>query len=240
MLKAATVVGAPRILGTIGCPVIFPSSGTIGNNGALSALTALPRTYANCFMYFPANAIAAGVAAGLYYVVMSSTTAGTIYNNTYTSGMPVIPTTPTAFATTGPGAYTQTTGAAIAIYTLAIQGGIIGANGSFWGNLLISNSGTTNNKTMSANYGGTAITSVVQATAANIAAEWQVSFSNTGVQNAQVFGPVSQIGHGVSTLPNVTGAVDSSVSQNFTFTVNLATATDFVALDYINLVAFPG
>src|ERR1700693_852831 len=89
-------------------PMILPSSGTIGNNGALSALTALPTIYANAYLYFPAGAIVAGSLAGLYYCIMSSTTAGTIYNNTYdtTLGvMPTIPANPVPFVTPGPGAY---------------------------------------------------------------------------------------------------------------------------------------
>ncbi len=91
-----------------GVPVYVPSSGSIANNGALTLTTALPLIYPNVYLYFPANAIAAGSAAGKYYCQMSSTTVGVIFNNTYVSGTPVVPTSPTAFVTTGPGAYTQT------------------------------------------------------------------------------------------------------------------------------------
>src|SRR5690349_20306203 len=69
-------VGIPYVLAQCGIPFIKASSGTMGNNGALSGLTALPTTYAKAFIWLPAGAIAAGVpaAATWYYVQMSSTT----------------------------------------------------------------------------------------------------------------------------------------------------------------------
>lgn len=107
-----------------------PSSGSIGDNGALTLTTALLQTFSQgLYLYFPANAIAAGVAAGSYWTVMSSTTAGTIYNNTYIGGKPVAPVSPTAFSTTGPGAYTQTTAASITNVSMTLPGGIIGLEG---------------------------------------------------------------------------------------------------------------
>ena len=110
-------------------PFLIPSSGSIGDNGALTGITALLQAYPNCYMYFPANAISAGSAAGWYYVVMSSTTAGTIYNNVYTTGLPTIPSSPIAFVTTGPGAYTQTTGSFINVYSFNVPGNLLGING---------------------------------------------------------------------------------------------------------------
>jgi hypothetical protein len=98
--------GIPILIGQSSIPMVVASSGSIGNNGALTGHTALPLIYPHCYLYLPADAIVAGSAAGWYYAVMSSTTAGTIYNNTYTSGVPTVPASPTAFATTGPGAYT--------------------------------------------------------------------------------------------------------------------------------------
>lgn len=93
-------------------PFIISSSGSFGNNGALSGITALSRLSGPCYMWFPANAIAAGIAAGWYYAVLGSSTTATVYNNTYTSGQPRVPASPTAFATTGPGAFTQSNPAA--------------------------------------------------------------------------------------------------------------------------------
>lgn len=103
--------GVPMNLVECGIPFVVASSGSMADNGAISGLTALPETYSGgCYLYLPANAISAGSAAGWYWAVMSSTTAGTVYNSTYTTGIPAAGTA-TAFATTGPGAFTGHTGA---------------------------------------------------------------------------------------------------------------------------------
>ena len=97
--------GQRNTLCQTGIPLILVSSGNIGNNGALTAITTLPATYSQgCYMWFKTNSISAATPAGWYYVVMTSGTAGTIYNNTYTSGVPLQPAVLTAFVTTGPGA----------------------------------------------------------------------------------------------------------------------------------------
>lgn len=113
----------------IGIPFVYASSGTMGDNGALSGIAAVNSTYANAYVYLPANAIAAGSTAGWYYAVFSSTTAATVYNNKYTTGVPSVPASPTAFVTTGLGAYTQAnanTGPTIVLpaNTLSVNGRI--------------------------------------------------------------------------------------------------------------------
>lgn len=138
-------------------PMILPSSGSIGDDGALSLTTSLLSTYPSCYMYFPEDAIAEGVAAGLYYVVMSAANAGTIYNNTYTSGKPTIPGSPTAFDTTGPGAYTQST-SEITLITQTLPGNSLGIDGelSIWYSWL-NGANTANNKIARIRLGGTAV-----------------------------------------------------------------------------------
>lgn len=112
-----------------GVPFVLPSGGSIANNGALTLTVALPTTFTGgVFMYFPAAAIAAGSAAGWYWTVMGSTTAGTIYNNSYSSGVPAVPAAPIPFATTGPGAYTQTV-AAVTAQSLNLPANYLGGHG---------------------------------------------------------------------------------------------------------------
>lgn len=89
-------------------PFILCSSGTMGNNGALSGITALDEIYSSgAYISLPAGAISSGSVAGWYYFVASSTSAGQVFNNVYSTGIPSIPATPVAFSTTGPGAFTQ-------------------------------------------------------------------------------------------------------------------------------------
>ena len=222
------------VLAQNGIPIILPSSGSIGNNGALTGLTTLPATYANCYMYFPANAISSGSAAGLYYTVMSSATAGTIYNNTYTSGVPAIPGSPTAFSTTGPGAYTQTTASAITLGTVVVTGGVIGAQGRLNIEHLWDVADNTDGKTCTVAVAGNA---VMQATINTVSGGYGWGglcyIWNQGVQNKQVSAyKYNQNGFvGTDGAANTHIAVDTSTNQNVTFTGNLAVATDFIVLD---------
>ena len=83
---AVTAARFPQTLGQSHIPFVLLSSGTMGNNGAISLLSgAVATAYPNAYVYLPALAIAAtgpGSAAGWYYAVFSSTTALTVYNNT--------------------------------------------------------------------------------------------------------------------------------------------------------------
>lgn len=208
-------------------PMVLPSSGSIGDNGALTGLTALPVQFASCYMYFPASAISAGSAAGLYYVVMSSTTAGTIYNNTYTSGLPTIPASPTAFVTTGPGAYTQTTASDIMLLSFTVQGGLMGINGALRS---VSAWGVTNNanaKTAKEKYGGTATFSFsLASTAAN---QHFGVVRNVGVSTTQsIHSAASAGGIGISSVGYSQVSVASASDQAFSLTAQLATATDYM------------
>lgn len=218
---------APSILNQSGLPMILPSSGTIGNNGALSALTALPTIYASCYMYFPANAIAAGVAAGMYYVVMSSTTAGTIYNNLYITGAPVIPVNPTPFVTTGPGAYTQTTGVPITLQTDPILGGIMGVNGQLFIYPVWSHNNNANSKIEALLLGGTTVTSWTQGATAQ--ASYCVRMSNRQSYAKQVVVPNAAFGASATALTYLTK--DTTANLDLTRTAQLAVATDYIVLE---------
>ncbi len=127
-------------------PFILPSNGSVGNNGALTLGVALDRVYPRCYMYFPTGAIFSGSAAGWYWVVMSSTTVGVIYNNTYTSGYPRIPTT-SGFTTTGPGAFTTTTGSDLAALTFTLPGNVLPRFGGMQSRLSMTAGGAGGTKT---------------------------------------------------------------------------------------------
>lgn len=133
-VNTSTQTNIPRILAQSAIPFILPSSGTFtGGTGALSALTALPVTYSGgCFMYFPAGA-ALPQGAGWYWTIMSSTTAGTVYNNVYSSGDPKLASPGDAVAGTaissGATSYTQTTAAVLYGPSFTLPGGSLGPNG---------------------------------------------------------------------------------------------------------------
>lgn len=219
-------------------PFIFCSSGSMGNNGAITGLMALPNTYASAYIYMPAGAISSGSAAGWYYFVGSSATAGTVFNNLYTSGTPQIPASPTAFVTTGPGAFTQTTAAFIAGYTLAIPANTIGLNGTIRVSGMVSYNNSAGAKSYQLSYGGAALGSGVPTADTN--SGFVAGFSNRGVTNSQVpLTSFSLAGTAGTTGPNYP-AIDSTAAQPLAINLKLATATDFVALESILVELLPG
>jgi hypothetical protein len=224
----AKLLKMPYGIGQGGVAVILPSSGSIGNNGALTLTTALPYIVDKCYMYFPANAIAAGVAAGLYYVEMSSTTAGIIYNNTYSSGSPTLPSK-TAFATTGPGAYTQTTGADLTLISTTLAGGAMGINGSlaFYPQGSIPNNANT--KTLKVSIGGVVVSQLAQTTI--IQENVPTTFRNRGAQNSNVSnGGGGGFSTSVAVAPTYS-TIDTSSNQTVLLTARLANALDYLVLE---------
>lgn len=124
-LPPALTLNTPLLIAQANVPSILPSSGTIntGTSGQLALTTALDATYSDgAWVYLPAIATTPAITAGLYWVVFSSTTVGTIYSGG-PSGFPLNITAGLA--------YTQTTGSAITLTPspIAIAGGAMGANG---------------------------------------------------------------------------------------------------------------
>ena len=214
-----------------GIPFILPSSGTMGNNGALSAIVALPLAYTRCYMYFPANAIVAGSTAGWYYAVMSSTTTATVYNNTYTSGRPSEPSSPTAFVTTGPGAYTQTTGSAITAMSITIPGGSLGSSGAILLEMMgavVNNGGS---KVVEAYYGGSAVVSQSITTAYNF--RYGACMRNIAT-NRQIGSFYLNFG-GVA-ADWLRRTIDSTVDQALNLTLRIPTAaTDYAIFESVSI-----
>ena len=230
---------SPIVIGQSHIPFVLVSSGTMGNNGAMTGVTAVAATYPNAYVYLPANAISSGSTAGWYYAVFSSGTAATIYNNTYTSGTPAIPASPTAFATTGPGAFTQTTGTVTA-YSLSVPANSIGLNGSVMTNFSISYNNSAGSKAVSFAFGGTTYSGTTGTTTRNVGGF--SGFYNRGVTGAQfsltTAGTIYSGGNG-GNVP-VPMAIDTTVAQNLIAQVSVAAATDTVTLEMLTAQIVPG
>jgi hypothetical protein len=211
-------------------PFILSSSGSVGNNCAITGLTALPTTYASAYIWMPAAAIASGSAAGWYYFVASSATAGTCYNNVYntaTSGTPTIPASPTAFVTTGPGAFTQTTGSGIIGPTATVGANTMGVNGELQidSEATFYNSGT--NKDMWTSFNGQACYMFAGETT-NQEQGNLMRIRNAGATNSQKCNTAgeSAAGQGYSRY-----SVDTTAAQSLSIVLELHTATDWLVLE---------
>ena len=140
LAEELAAISAPVPLWVCGMPfVLFAGDG--GANGMLFTGTAGGFTLSAAVMtgfvipggycYLPANAGGLGNAAGWFYFEMSSTTAGTVYNNGFTptpGALPVVPASKTAFANPAGGRITQTT-ADITMLSCSLAAGAMGKNG---------------------------------------------------------------------------------------------------------------
>ena len=227
---AAAALGVPYKLASWGVPVILASSGTMGNNGAVSAMTALPTTYdGGAWLYLPANAIQAGSAAGFYWFVASSTTAGTVYNSTFDGlSVPAAGTT-TAFVSTGPGAFTGVAAGEIVAVTITIAANTVGANGRILYDIPLTNNTAAGNKIVRLKLGAT--THVQQTLTTTAFLLLQGAIFNRGVTNAQMSRNFFVSGGGLSGSATYGGTTDMTASTTFVLSLEKATATNHVLID---------
>jgi hypothetical protein len=207
-------------------PFVLPSSGSIGNNGALTLTTALDGIKAHTFMRFPAGAIFAGSAAGWYYTAMSSTTVGIIYQETYTIGKPVVPASPTPWVTTGPGAYTQTIATDIAAQRVTVPGLAMGVNGCLRVHGLSMNNSSGGSKLNRLRFDGSSLRAGSVTTVVGMG--WMSHVINGGVFNRQNIvngnnGDFSGFGQFVY------ATIDTSVDKVMDVSLNIAAATDWAS-----------
>lgn len=225
------------VLAQSGIPFILPGGTagggsnqfTMGNNGAVSTLQALPSTYdGGAWMYFPANTITGSNPAGWYWFVASSTTAGTVYNNTYTTGSPAAPTTLIPFVSTGPGLGTQTTGADITAMNFTMIGGSMGPNGAVenWWNGAQNNS--AGNKIWNEKWGATSMWSRTRTTTTMENPMYRIS--NRGRQDRQFCDAQGGPGSSLTSAGSVT-SIDTSANIAVSITMQIAAASDFMLLN---------
>jgi hypothetical protein len=227
-----------QILAKCAIPFVLAPTGSMANNGAITLGTALSTTYANCYLYLPANAINGANAAGWYFAQMSSTTLGTVFQQTYAGpGLPTIPASPTAWVATGPGAYTGittlTTGPQI-----TLPANTLGANGFLRVTHLWSTIANADVKTATVGVGAATIySSANSGSTANTVA--QTGLLNRGVQNSQVGTPLASTGLSQSAGAMLFYTIALNAAQPVSFTMTLATATDFLTLEGFMIEAMP-
>lgn len=219
-------------------PFVFPTSGSFANNGALSGITAVPNTYPNAYVYLKANVVvAAGQAAGWYYAVFSSTTAATVYNNVYdptVGGVPTIPTSPTAFATTGPGAFAQDVSAGRAGPTFNLPAGALGINDTLKCDFAIRCANSANAKSIGIRAGASNVISVSMASlgGANFEATIQMSQDSLSKQLAYLH----QSGGGAtqtSTPWNYNGSFNFANAQAIDHFPTISNVADWMVLTHV-------
>lgn len=219
-----------------GLPMYMPGTGTITAGGVLALTgTALDQTFANAYFFFPANTVGTGLPAGMYFVQMSSTSAGVVFQNLYTGGTPLIPTTliPCVSAVN----YTQTTGSLVSLITGTVPAASMGPNGKVKTICFYQNNNSAGTKTFSIKWGGSQTLGTSATTNQSLSVIREVS--NAGLTNAQTSAASGVTGTGVAAGASQRYTKDTTASQDINVQAQLGTATDWVGLDSYTIEVTP-
>lgn len=241
MLKTVSplnnAIRAGYVLVSTGIPFVL-ASGVMGNNGALTLTTAVATAYPSAYVYMPAGAIFVGSAAGWYYAVFSSTTAATVYNNTYTSGTPTIPAIPTAFSTIGPGAFTFSTGSSYTAVQATLPAGALGVNGSVELIWTATANNSANAKYARALFGGQTPAGATAFTTQG-SGRWNATVQNRGVANAQTMNGV-EFANGQLSTANSTASVNTAANVVVASNLYLSSsALDVLVIESFKVIVYP-
>lgn len=179
-----------------------------------------------CWVYLPANFGGRTYPAGWYWAVFSSDTAGILYTDTYVSGQPSRPSSPTPFPVNLSGWLNQSTAEITGPTGFSLRGGAMGKNGSFKQHLRFLGN-VTGTKTFRTYIGSTAISQVAPTASPNM--EQLLSTRNQGIENLQLNSRSSNTtGVGV-TGGSISGgeytAVDTGIDQNLSMSLQISVNT---------------
>lgn len=244
-VAGARPVRGPESLYQIYVPLVVTPTGSMGDNGALTSGTACSLAYNQSYCWFPEGAInAADVGppvidvspAGWYYTEWSSVTEAIVYNNVWDGvSVPTIPATPTAFVTTGPGAFTGPTTAAIYI-SLPITLAQSPVGTTFRVKLHCAATNNANAKTIKLwqnDDNGEDFHTVTLTSLAAVDADLTLTVITDTAQlsDGMVFGATA-----IARLASAKEQADLSVDWVLAFAVAKATATDFLAIERIQIL----
>ena len=228
---------SPQQIAAIGVPFcILPGDGSTtglqftGSAGAFTLSAAILTNAWNalkgCWCYMPSGFGRSGYAAGWYWAVFSSDTAGVLYSDMYVSGRPVRDFSPTAFPVNLNGWLTQTTAEVTGPTGFTLRGGSMGPNGCLKSHFRPSGN-LTGTKTFKGYLGSSVFSSI--APTVNPTTEIITSFCNQGVANAQlVSGINSNTGVGVNSNVFTTSSyavIDTTTDKNISYTLQLSVNT---------------
>lgn len=257
LLKIGQDVGAP-ITAILNQPIGLPPSGsTVGaNGGALTIATAFLETYGptgatpydGIWLKFNTGEVYAASPAGFYWCVMTSVTAGTVYQEFLAAGSSALnkpPAQATPF-TTNAGSTTTGTTAQILGWTIptAVPVGYIGANGvveySFSQRSNASAGAKTIQPKMIANaVGGNVGTALVStSTSTNVEMTGEIyNKNNASRQSWRVKSTTSTVS--VTLAPGTSAAPTAGFTTSLGFDLKTATATDWVVCQFATFKVFP-
>lgn len=211
----------PYLLAQTAVPVVLPASGSSNATGQITHGTALPYTPAGVVqVYLPAGVVVGDAVGGLYPAIYANATTCQLVGSPATAN----------------GAYTQST-SEVALATISVPGGAMGANGSVRCSGLWSMASNANAKTARVKFAGTIYYAASPASSLSLA---QIVHVRNRSVSAQV-GPATNMtgGIGSSNANPVQSSADTTLAQVVTATGQLAVATDYLILDGFTVELMP-
>ena len=218
-------------------PFLIAPSGTMGADGALVLGTALPRIIRQAWVYFPAGAVFTGSPVGWYYTEFASTTIGTVFADTYTTGLPDFPSAGVAVTGPGPGAFAGVVGS-VTGPSITVPGGMLSTGSRVRQVWSIEPNSTAGTKNMRSTVAGTVVTTLSVTTAGLRTWVEYVLRDATGLTMDFQSSGSSSTGLGTVTLNNLT-PYNPAASIDFAATLQNNLATDVVVLNYWTLELLP-
>jgi len=227
----------PKTVMSIGVPfVILPGDGSAtgmfftNSAGAFTLtvgaiLTSAWNALKGCWCYLPANFGGKTYPAGWYWAVFSSDTAGILYNNVYTSGVPTRPAALTPFSDNLAGWLTQTTSEVTGPTGFTLLGGSMGKSGALKAHLRgIGNATATKFYKL---YLDSSLVQYIQPVTTSPNWEMIVSTCNQGSESLQINSrQQTPTGVGAAWTMMVSGeatSVDTSVDQTLSISMQIST-----------------
>lgn len=226
--------GVANQIAAIGTPfVILPGDGAAvgmfftGTAGAFTLSAAILTNAWNalkgCWCYLPANFGGKTYPAGWYWAVFSSDTAGILYNNRYSSGIPTRPSTLTPFADNLAGRLTQTTSEITGPTGFNLVGGSMGPSGVIKSHIRTMG-GASGTKTFRQYLDSTVL--VFSAPTTNPNGEQLILTANQGSESLQVnSAPLDNSGVGRNTnafSATNYSAVDTSADRTLSYSLQIS------------------
>ena len=227
----------PQQIAAIGVPFcILPGDGSTtglqftGSAGAFTLSAAILTNTWNalngCWCYMPSGFGRSGYAAGWYWAVFSSDTAGVLYSDTYVSGRVTRNFSPTAFPVNLSGWLTQTTAEITGPTGVAVRGGSMGKSGALKSHLRGLGNATANK--FYKLYLGSSLVQYITPVTTYPNWEMIVSTCNQGSESLQINSRQQMLtGVGVNGTVMVNGestSVDTSVDQTLSISMQISTA----------------
>jgi hypothetical protein len=236
-LIAAIQPSTVKNLSVCGIPLgLLPGNGSsaglqfTGTRGVFSLSAAIMTNVWNIlqgmYCYFPANFGGQTISAGFYWVQMTSDTAGEVFNNTYSTGIPSYQPSPTAFGNLS-GWLTQVTSEVTSVTGITVPANSLGLNGilrSLWKQISTSSAGF---KTVKLKLGSTSVAAYSASTSFNDS-DCESIFQNAGIATRQVNTRTANgmIGGNQTTYSADSTSVDTTSALTISWTLQINTNTD--------------